>query len=151
MDVKSFYSKPSSKNYIFELIAFGILGLVYVFCVPHSPYLNILELFILVVILAGAALAVSSTPHLVIKKNSLIVRLSPSASRIFLSKEDLKGVTVSDKKITLDSTVRGPLSIPLSLFGADDRSAIVGKFESFTKVNGIRFMMRCNTGMHLTF
>lgn len=117
------------------MIAFGILGLVYVFYVPHYPVFNFLEFFILVVILAGAAFAVSSTPHLVIKKNGLVVKLSPSASRIFLRKDDLKGVTVSDKNIILESTVRKPLQIPLSLFGVDDQSAIIGHLESFTSVN----------------
>ncbi len=135
MDVKSFYSKPGSKNYLFELVSFGVLGLVYVFFFSSWPYFNVFEFFILVAILVGASMAVSSTPLLVIQKNSLIVKLSPSASRIFLRKNDLKGVTISDKKIILESTVRRPLEIPLSLFETDDQRTIIGHFESFTSVN----------------
>lgn len=112
----------------------GVAGFIVTLTIANGEYANLSSSFALPIIMGGMFTAFSKNPLLTFNEKHLEVKLAPAASRVFLKKSDFKSVTVSKKKIIIESSVRKPLKIHLSLFEETDQSKITSLFEKFAHV-----------------
>lgn len=115
-------------------LIFGAAGFIVTITMANGEYANLSTSFALPMIAGGMFTAFGKTSLLTFNPKHIEVKLAPVSSRVFLKNTDFKSVTVTKKKIIIESSVRKPLKIPLNLFEESDQSKITSLFEKFAHV-----------------